>query len=47
MIGLKRKLKTNNLIQFANFVDIKLVREKYLLYIFYNSNNFMGLNRRI
>ncbi len=27
------RLKSNNLIQFANFVDIKLVREKYLLYI--------------
>ena len=27
------KLKTNNLIQFANFVDIKLIKEKYLLYL--------------
>ena len=27
------KLKSNNLIQFANFVDIKLIKEKYLLYI--------------
>ena len=27
------KLKSNNLIQFANFVDTKLIKEKYLLYI--------------
>jgi len=27
------KLKTNNLIQFANFVDIKMIKEKYLLYL--------------
>ena len=27
------KLKSNNLIQFANFVDMKLIKEKYLLYI--------------
>ncbi len=27
------KLKSNNIIQFANFVDIKLIKEKYLLYI--------------
>ena len=27
------KLKSNNLIQFANFVDTKLIKEKYLLYV--------------
>lgn len=27
------KLKSDNLIQFANFVDTKLIKEKYLLYI--------------
>ena len=26
-------LKSDNLIHFANFVDIKLIKEKYLLYI--------------
>ena len=26
-------LKSNNLIQFANFVDIKMIKEKYLLYL--------------
>lgn len=27
------KLKSHNLIQFANFVDIKIIKEKYFLYV--------------